>query len=281
MEYVLEVVDLRKRYRDIIALDGASMSVRKSTLTCLVGPNGAGKTTLIECVLGLRKPDSGKIVLLGEEVKGELPRHLAKKIGAVLEGSKLIDDLSVIDNIKLVAALAGVKVTLSDIVHSLELVGARELAKRKYGELSTGQKRKVDIAAALAPNPEFVILDEPEAGLDPAARIDLINALRELTRRGLTILFSSHDLTLASQADEVAIIYRGRIHVQGKPTDIALKYGGKWRVKLTLEDGTEQAYELEDLSRLSDIVKSANKIKSLIVEPPSLLDAFKRITGHA
>lgn len=278
---MLEVVDLRKRYRDIIALDGASMSVRKSTLTCLVGPNGAGKTTLIECVLGLRKPDSGKIVLLGEEVKGELPRHLAKKIGAVLEGSKLIDDLSVIDNIKLVAALAGVKVTLSDIVHSLELVGARELAKRKYGELSTGQKRKVDIAAALAPNPEFVILDEPEAGLDPAARIDLINALRELTRRGLTILFSSHDLTLASQADEVAIIYRGRIHVQGKPTDIALKYGGKWRVKLTLEDGTEQAYELEDLSRLSDIVKSANKIKSLIVEPPSLLDAFKRITGHA
>ncbi len=278
---MLEVVDLRKRYRDIVALDGASMSVRKSTLTCLVGPNGAGKTTLIECVLGLRKPDSGKIVLLGEEVKGELPRHLAKKIGAVLEGSKLIDDLSVIDNIKLVAALAGVKVTLSDIVHSLELVGARELAKRKYGELSTGQKRKVDIAAALAPNPEFVILDEPEAGLDPAARIDLINALRELTRRGLTILFSSHDLTLASQADEVAIIYRGRIHVQGKPTDIALKYGGKWRVKLTLEDGTEQAYELEDLSRLSDIVKSANKIKSLIVEPPSLLDAFKRITGHA
>lgn len=281
MEYVLEVIDLRKRYRNIVALDGASISVRKSTLTCLVGPNGAGKTTLIECVLGLRKPDSGKIVLLGEEVKGELPSHLAKKIGAVLEGSKLIDDLSVIDNIKLVAALAGVKVTLSDIVHSLELVGARELAKRKYGELSTGQKRKVDIAAALALNPEFVILDEPEAGLDPAARIDLINALRELTRRGLTILFSSHDLTLASQADEVAIIYRGRIHVQGKPTDIALKYGGKWRVKLTLEDGTEQAYELEDLSRLSDIVKSANKIKSLIVEPPSLLDAFKRITGHA
>ncbi len=278
---MLEVIDLRKRYRNIVALDGASISVRKSTLTCLVGPNGAGKTTLIECVLGLRKPDSGKIVLLGEEVKGELPSHLAKKIGAVLEGSKLIDDLSVIDNIKLVAALAGVKVTLSDIVHSLELVGARELAKRKYGELSTGQKRKVDIAAALALNPEFVILDEPEAGLDPAARIDLINALRELTRRGLTILFSSHDLTLASQADEVAIIYRGRIHVQGKPTDIALKYGGKWRVKLTLEDGTEQAYELEDLSRLSDIVKSANKIKSLIVEPPSLLDAFKRITGHA
>ena len=280
MKFILEVYDLRKRYGNVVALDGVYLTVREGAFMALVGPNGAGKTTLIECVLGLRKPDSGRIILFGEEIKSELPSHLAKRIGTVLEGSRLIDNLSVIDNIRLVAAIAGVRVSKTDILRALELVNARDLANRKYGDLSTGQKRKVDIAAALVLNPDFLILDEPEAGLDPAARLDLISTLKSLTREGMTILFSTHDLTLASQADEIAVIFRGKILAQGSPIDIALKHGGKWKVKITLGDGSEKSFELEDLSALADILKTAGRIKSLIVEPPSLLEAFKRLTAH-
>jgi len=280
VKFILEVYDLRKRYGNVVALDGVYLTVREGAFMALVGPNGAGKTTLIECVLGLRKPDSGRIILFGEEIKSELPSHLAKRIGTVLEGSRLIDNLSVIDNIRLVAAIAGVRVSKTDILRALELVNARDLANRKYGDLSTGQKRKVDIAAALVLNPDFLILDEPEAGLDPAARLDLISTLKSLTREGMTILFSTHDLTLASQADEIAVIFRGKILAQGSPIDIALKHGGKWKVKITLGDGSEKSFELEDLSALADILKTAGRIKSLIVEPPSLLEAFKRLTAH-
>jgi len=148
-EYALEAIELRKRYGDVVALDGATLYVKRGVLMALVGPNGAGKTTLIEGVLGLRRLDGGKVVLLGREIKGELLRDVAKRLGLVLEGSSMFDELSLVDNLRLVASIIGFKPTLRQILNALDAVGIRELATRPYGKLSTGQRRRAEIAAAI------------------------------------------------------------------------------------------------------------------------------------
>lgn len=279
MEFVIEAVELRKRYGQTVALDGATLRVRRG-LTALVGPNGAGKTTLIEGVLGLRKLDGGKVVILGEEVRGELPSKLAKRIGVVLEGSSLIDTLNVVENLELAATLSGVKVSFRQILNALDAVGARDLATRLYGKLSTGQRKRVDIAAALMTEPELLILDEPEAGLDPAARVELVNLLGEIAKGGISVLFSTHDLSLASRAWDVAVIVKGRIVAQGAPLEIAKKYGGRWRVKI-IERGAERVFEVEDPRQLPDVLKDLGDAATVEVSPPDLFEAFKRLAGYA
>jgi len=279
-EYALEAIELRKRYGDVVALDGATLYVKRGVLMALVGPNGAGKTTLIEGVLGLRRLDGGKVVLLGREVKDELPRDVAKRLGLVLEGSSMFDELSLVDNLRLAASIVGFKPTLRQILNALDAVGIRELAARPYGKLSTGQRRRAEIAAAILTEPEFLILDEPEAGLDPAARVEMVKLLEGFAKRGMTVLFSTHDLTVASQAWEVAVIVKGKVVAHGDPADIAAKHGGRWRIRAVLKDGRAEELEAQSPSELPQILQKLGEVKSLHVEPPTLLEAFKKLAGY-
>ncbi|AFA40712.1 ABC-type multidrug transport system, ATPase component [Pyrobaculum oguniense TE7] len=275
-DLVIEAVGVRKRYGGVVALDGVDFRARRG-LTALVGPNGAGKTTLIEGLLGLRKLDEGRVWVLGEEVRGELPPGLARKIGVVLERMSLLDMLTAVENLQLVAELSGIRITRRDIFHALELVGAGDLAKRLYGDLSTGQRRKVDIAATLLGNPELVILDEPEAGLDPAARVELIELLGKLAKGGLAVLFSTHDLALAAKAWEISVIIRGKVAASGRPEEVAQRYGGRWRVHYRLRHGEERVVELSDVGELPAALRDLHNVVSVEVKPPDLFEAFRKL----
>ncbi len=280
MEFLIEAIDLRKRYGEVIALDGASLRVRRG-VTALVGPNGAGKTTLIEGVLGLRRLDGGRVYLFGEEVRGELSSRIAKRIGVVLEGFSLMDTLTVVENLELAARLAGLRPSLRQILNALDKVGAKELARRLYGKLSTGQRRRVDIASALLGEPELLILDEPEAGLDPGARVELVALFEGLARGdGVSVLFSTHDLSIASRAWEVAVIVRGRVVEQGPPLEIARKYGGTWRVRARFSDGGEKVVEVGDLRDLPRVLEGLADAVFINVESPDMFNAFRKLAGY-
>jgi len=281
MSFVLEAVDLHKRYGRVVALSGATLRVRRGVVTALVGPNGAGKTTLIESVLGLRALDSGFVMIFGEEVRGFLPRHIARRIGTVLEGYRLMDTLTVEENVRFAAELMGVRVSTRDVLEALDLVGARELAHRLYGKLSTGQRKKAEIAAAIVHKPEFIILDEPEAGLDPLARVELMENIVSLVKQGITVMYSTHDLSLAARySNEVAVIARGKVLAQGDPLELAVKFGGAWRVVARLSSGEVVTKEVGDVRSMGKVIEELGDVREVRVEPPSLEEAFRRLVAQ-
>jgi multidrug/hemolysin transport system ATP-binding protein len=281
MGYIIEATGLTKRYGSVVALDHADFYMR-SKLAALLGPNGAGKTTLIEGMLGLRRLDEGKVVILGEEVRGELPPRLARRVGVVLEGTSLLDNLTVRENLEFVASLSGVRISQRQVLEALEAVGIRELANRRYGKLSTGQRKRAEIASALLLEPELVILDEPESGLDPAARVELIHLFERLAKeRGIAVLFSTHDMSLASRAWEVSVIVRGRVVASGPPLELASKFGGVWKARVTTADGVEKTLESSDLKTLLAALAGEGDVASVEIKPPDLFEAFRKLAGYA
>ncbi|MEM4743900.1 MAG: ATP-binding cassette domain-containing protein, partial [Ignisphaera sp.] len=136
--YVLEALEIVKKYGDMVALDKVTVRVAYNEMFCLIGPNGAGKTTFIESVLGLRKINSGRIVWFGREVKKRLPQDIAKSIGVVVENSRLIEGLTVEENLKYVASLWGIKLRDEDLKKLLDFVGMWEYYSKLYGSLSAG-----------------------------------------------------------------------------------------------------------------------------------------------
>ncbi|MGC9050937.1 ABC transporter ATP-binding protein [Pyrobaculum sp.] len=281
MGYVIEATGLTKRYGNVVALNNTDFYMR-SKLAALLGPNGAGKTTLIEGMLGLRRLDEGRVVILGEEVRGELPPRLARRVGVVLEGTSLLENLTVRENLELVASLSGVKIGPRQILGALEAVGIKELANRRYGKLSTGQRKRADIASALLLEPELLILDEPESGLDPAARVELIRLFEELVReRGIAVLFSTHDISLASRAWEVSVIVRGRVVASGTPYELVSKFGGVWKARVTTADGVEKTLEFSDLKTLLATLAGEGNVASVEIKPPDLFEAFRKLAGYA
>jgi len=298
LETVLEVENVWKYYvrgkERVAALRGISLKIRRGEMFCVVGPNGAGKTTLIESVLGLRTIQSGSITLFGEKVDGKLPGSLTQRIGFVLEGMKLNSHLTVLENLELTQLLWSGRSDRREVLNSLDKFGLYELRNRLYNDLSAGQKRRVLILSAILHNPEFLILDEPEAGLDPNARLQVMDFIKNLSRsQGMTVLFSTHVMSIASKySDRLAIINKGRIAVTGTPYDLIARYGGRWRVIIKVKGDItlrgfrkveERTFEAEfpNPNDALDVVRNIDKshIDELYLESPTLDDVYRRIVG--
>ncbi|MEM1541856.1 MAG: ABC transporter ATP-binding protein [Ignisphaera sp.] len=290
--YVLEALEIVKKYGDMVALDKVTVRVAYNEMFCLIGPNGAGKTTFIESVLGLRKINSGKIVWFGREVKKRLPQDIAKSIGVVVENSRLIEGLTVEENLKYVASLWGIKLRDEDLKKLLDFVGMREYYSKLYGSLSAGQRKRVEIAASLVTEPRVIILDEPEANLDPVARVELMDIVKLLNKNDITVIYSTHVMEIAARySTKIAMIVKGKIVAYGDPYDIASIYGGKWTVMVRFRKpveidmvnvkGGEVVVELDNIldaiSLLMKLNTYANNIVSIVVEPPTLAKAFENI----
>lgn len=286
---IVEVEGLSKRYGDLVALDGVSFSVDKGELFCIVGPNGAGKTTLIETMLGLRRRDSGRVALFGVEFSDKPPISILRRIGIVLEGMNLIGNLTVEENIKLAASLWGVRPSASDVERVLEIVGLLDKFDARYDSLSAGLKKKAQIATALITEPELLILDEPEANLDPLARLEVMDALRELSRR-VTIIYSTHSLEIAEEySTRLMVLNRGRVVASGAPAELVAKYGGVWRVAVKahtpppgFKEG-EGGYYVAEFANFRDAAKALEALEALEdisevkIIPPRLVDAFRNL----
>ncbi len=225
----IEVSNLQKSYGSLKAVDRISFSLRHGEVFSLLGPNGAGKTTTIEILEGLRERDGGEVKVLGMDPwsKGYV---LHRKLGIIPQGFTFFPKATPKEAIQYYADLFGVKADPDAILKKILLEDA---AKIYFENLSGGQKQKMGLALALVNEPEVLFLDEPTTGLDPQARRNMWEVIRELKREGKTILLTTHYLEEAQLlADRVAIMDHGKIIASGTPEDIISQHGSGERLEV-------------------------------------------------
>ena len=298
-ENMISVSNFRKRYGDFTAVDDISFEVRRGEIFGLLGPNGAGKTSTLECLEGLRQPDGGTLQIAGVDPSREA-RKLRGKIGVQLQTSGLPETISANEAMKFFCAYQGI----APRYDLLDRLGLAEKRAATYGELSTGQKRRLALALAVANEPEVLILDEPTAGLDVASRVELHDLMREMQAGGTTILLATHDMAEAEElAGRVAILLNGRIAATGSPLEITATGDGLTKVSVHTEKhsleqvngsfpGVQQRALKEEyvvyfssdvgptVSALINYVQAHDDaLVDLRVERPSLEDRFLEITN--
>ena len=227
--------DLRKRYGDVVAVDGLSLEVLRGECFGLLGPNGAGKTTTIEILEGLLAPDSGDVEVLGLRWQSD-ERQLRQRLGIQLQESQFIDKLTVEETLRLFRSFYARGREVSELLELVELEGKRGSWVSK---LSGGQKQRLSVACALAGAPDLLFLDEPTTGLDPQSRRQLWGVLDRFRADGGTILLTTHSMEEAEAlCNRVAIVDRGKLIAQGSPQDLIASLGAPKVVTTqgTLED---------------------------------------------
>ena len=234
---VIEVKNLIKKYEDLIAVDDISFEVKRGEVFGLLGPNGAGKTTTLEIMETLRKPSSGRVTVDGVDVVSH-PWEVKRAIGVQLQDAGFYPDLTLVELLKMFAGLY--QVDIGDPVEILKKFNLEEKRKVFWQKLSGGQKQRFSLATTLLHNPKIVFLDEPTTGLDPQARINLWDEIRNIHREGRTIVLTTHYMQEAEElCDRVAIMDHGKIIKIGTPTaliDELIKSGFKKEEKVRQAD---------------------------------------------
>ena len=214
LEQVVRVRGLRKAFGRVVALDGVDLDIRRGEVFALVGPNGAGKTSAVEILEGVLDRDAGDVMVLGAD-PARPPRGWRGRIGVVLQHSEVQGELTVSESLEL---FAGYYPVPRPVVEMLELVGLVDVAERRAGRLSGGQRRRLDVALALIGDPELLFLDEPTTGFDPAARRHSWEMIGRLSGLGKSVVLTTHYMEEAQRlADRVAVIVAGRIVAEGPP----------------------------------------------------------------
>lgn len=222
MQHVIQVKNLTKKFsNDFTAVDNLSFSVPTGEVFGFLGQNGAGKSTTMRMLLTLIEPTSGSIDFFGKPLK-ENRNFVLKNVGALIEKPDVYKYLTAYENIKLFAALSGVKKTKKELLQQLAIVGLESRATDKVKNFSQGMKQRLGIAVALVHNPEVVILDEPTNGLDPQGIADIRNLIIGLSEEHKkTVIVSSHLLNEIEQmASSILIIDKGKKIIEGLKTDL-------------------------------------------------------------
>ena len=297
---VISVRDFRKSYGDFVAVEGISFNVNQGEIFGLLGPNGAGKTTTLESLEGIRSPDSGSLRVAGVDPTRE-SHKLGNMIGVQLQTSGLPDNITVDESMKFFCAYHGA----GPNYNLLDRMGLAEKRKSQYHQLSTGQKRRLALALALAHDPAVLFLDEPTAGLDVASRVELHEIMREQQTAGTTIILATHDMAEAEEmSDRVAILLNGNIQTIGSPMEITATGAGLTKVSIRTENsrlsdpgvtfpavsqqGSKDEYSVffsTDIGPtvsaiISHIEAQGDALIDLRVERPSLEDRFLEITTN-
>jgi ABC-2 type transport system ATP-binding protein len=225
---VIEVQDLRKRYGERVAVDGVSFTVEAGEIFGIVGPNGAGKTTTVECVEGLRRPDTGSITVLGLDPRRD-GVELRRRLGVQLQESSLPDRMRVGEALDLYASFYA---RPADPHRLLEDLGIADLRRAPFGRLSGGQKQRLSIALALVGGPEIALLDELTTGLDPNARRDTWALIQHVRQRGVTVVLVTHSMEEAEQlCDRIAVIVAGRVVAVDTPAGLVARVDAEQRIR--------------------------------------------------
>jgi ABC-2 type transport system ATP-binding protein len=297
---VLEVINLSKRYGDVLAVDRVDLELAQGEMLGLLGPNGAGKTSILEIIEGLRTPDGGQVRLFGEP-GGALRKTVRARLGIQLQSTAMLPNLTVLELLGLQASFYPRPLAVREMIES---VGLTDKAGTLTSQLSGGQQQRLAIGLALIGRPDLVLLDEPTTGLDPAARRELWSVLQGLRADGRSVLLTTHYMEEAEAlCDRVAILDAGRIVAIGSVAELAAKLGGD-RVVFAADDsfdamGLAQIPAVIDvgvrngvawltttdaaqtLTGLIDHGRHAGRLpRSLAVRRPSLEEIYLEMTGH-
>ena len=220
---ILQINALRKVYGDLVAVQNASFTVYPQQVFCLVGPNGAGKTSIIDCIVGLKKPDSGDIHLFGESIPDLRRRKdIRSRIGIQFQEDSLYNDIRVKEALRLYACMYQNPLDPDELIEIFDL---QRQQKTAYKDLSGGEKRRLLIAIALVGKPALLILDEPSSNLDPHLRRQLWDVLNHYRTQGLTIIMTTHNMQEAQQySDVVCVMNEGQIIASGSLPQLLEKF---------------------------------------------------------
>ena len=293
----VEVLDLRKSYGPVQALGGVSFSVAEGEVFALLGPNGAGKTTTVEILEGFRRRDGGRASVLGFDPASGA-RRLKEQMGIVLQTSGVDPYLTVAETVDTFRGYYPKPRSLDEV---LRLVGLEEKRDSRVTRLSGGQKRRLDVAIALAGDPRVLFLDEPTTGFDPGARRNAWEVIKGLAGLGKTIFLTSHSMDEVQYlADRVVIIAAGKIVAEGTPETLVGARPANTVIRfqaphtplpealrtLARVDGETIELETEDTTRTlfeltSWAVNAGISLDGLQVTRPSLEDVYLQITNEA
>jgi ABC-2 type transport system ATP-binding protein len=295
MEDAIKVEGLTKLFGDVRAVDGLNFTVPFGKVTGFLGPNGAGKTTTLRVILGLARPNSGRVTILGRPYRDlDEPLHT---VGALVETAQFHPLRSGRNHLRVVAAVAGIDDTRVD--EMLATVDLTDAANRKVGGYSLGMRQRLGLAAALLGDPRILVLDEPANGLDPAGMRWLRKLLRDLADRGRAVFVSSHLLAeIAGLADDVVVIDKGRLVTHAPVPELTERAAEGVRVRTNRPERLRDVLADEgiDVSLIShdellvaaspqivgDLAAAAGiPIYGLDVEERSLEDVFFELTGKA
>lgn len=279
---MLQIKEVRKRYGPTVAVDGISLSVRAGEVFGLLGPNGAGKSTTIAMAVGLLRPDSGDVAIegLGSPADPEVRRA----IGLAPQTLALYDDLTGAENLSFFGSLYGIGgAALAGRVDAmLEFVGLADRRKHKVKTYSGGMKRRLNLAAALVHEPRILFLDEPTAGVDPQSRNAIFENIRELQRRGLTVIYTTHYMEEAQRlCDRVGVIDRGRLLAVDTVAGLIGAHGGRPSVVILTDEG-ETTVETDDpLAEAARALRDGGAVRGVRVENATLESVFLSLTGRS
>jgi ABC-2 type transport system ATP-binding protein len=222
---VAELQNVTKRFGNVMALDGLSLTVESGELVSLLGANGAGKTTAVRLLLGLSKPTAGAARIFSDDPR---QRSARTRVGAMLQVAKVPDLLKVREHIALFSSYYPKPMPMADVIAVAGLTGIED---RLFGDLSGGQKQRVLFALAICGDPKLLFLDEPTVGMDIEARRALWRVIRGFVDRGGSVLLTTHYLEEAdSLSDRVIVIDRGKVVAQGTPAELKQANTGR-RIK--------------------------------------------------
>ena len=284
---ILQAKNISKRYGNHLAVDNIQLQFKRGTFNAILGPNGAGKSTTISMLIGLKQP-----------TKGEIIYEPGAKIGMVFQTSVLDEMLTVRENLAIRARqYKGLKPNrVSDLIGRL---GLSAFQKQRYGTLSGGQKRRVDIARALLHSPDLLFLDEPTTGLDIQTRKSIWDLLYQLQREeGMTVVLATHYLDEADEADQIYIVDHGKVIAQGSALDIKSRYAKnilKIRFKeiqqieslktsgMSVEQQSQLEYVFQPESEreaIDYLAQVRDRIAHFEFRPGTMDDAFIALTGR-
>ena len=284
---ILQAKNISKRYGNHLAVDNIQLQFKRGTFNAILGPNGAGKSTTISMLIGLKQP-----------TKGEIIYEPGAKIGMVFQTSVLDEMLTVRENLAIRARqYKGLKPNrVSDLIGRL---GLSAFQKQRYGTLSGGQKRRVDIARALLHSPDLLFLDEPTTGLDIQTRKSIWDLLYQLQREeGMTVVLTTHYLDEADEADQIYIVDHGKVIAQGSALDIKSRYAKnilKIRFKeiqqikslktsgMSVEQQSQLEYVFQPESEreaIDYLAQVRDRIAHFEFRPGTMDDAFIALTGR-
>jgi ABC-2 type transport system ATP-binding protein len=255
---VVTVDHLRKQYGATVAVDDVSFSIIEGEIFGIIGPNGAGKTTTVECISGLRIPDSGSTMVYGFNPKNDR-EELRNYVGVQLQEGSLPPRIKVEEALDLFASFYPNPVESHDLLESL---GMGEKRGALFKQLSGGQKQRLSIALALIGNPKIAILDELTTGLDPDARREVWQLIERIRDSGVTVILVTHYMDEAERlCDRVALINRGRVIALDTPAALATRGGGGTRMQFV----PSQPVEEHVLKALSSVTTVENKGQHIVV----------------
>jgi ABC-2 type transport system ATP-binding protein len=257
MGAVIEVNNLRKRYGSHVAIADVSLQVGRGEIFGLLGRNGAGKTTTVECLQGLRRPDGGRVRVLGLDPQRHT-QQLRRRIGCQLQEAALPDRLKVWEALDLFASLAPGG---SDWQVLMDQWGLADKRKAAFSGLSGGQRQRLFVALALVNDPEVVFLDELTQGLDPAARRVAWGLIRAIRQRGATVVLVTHYMDEAEQlCDRIAVVDRGRVVATDTPQGLIARFGGPIRISFTA-DGHDMGF-LQGVAHVQAVRRRGERIEA-------------------